>query len=317
MPTRVTVAIVIPEIFFAVMKLVADPDRQTWFDTAARMSFFPLQQDWEYGLAARWQGRDVRRFVAMDGDGAPVACLQAIGRRWLGIFDIWLGLRGPVGDMRAAEYFAKALPRWPFAATLLAPEYPALHATRARWRGMARVHTGPTMALWRLDDTDEAGLRARLKQKWRNRLAVAERSNLRIELAPRGKWVDWVIEQADALRAKKGFEAPPAAFVSRLAELKAARECLVAVALDKREPVAGALFLRHGRDATYYVASSSDAGRKRNAANLVLWRAACALKESGVRILDLGVVETERSAGLARFKLGTGAEPFELAGTYL
>jgi len=299
------------------MKIVADPDRQTWFDTAARMSFFPLQQDWEYGLAARWQGRDVRRFIALADDGAPIACLQAVGRRWLGFFEIWLGLRGPVGDMRAAGDFARALPGWPFAARLLGPEIAAEPANAARWLGHARVHTGPTMALWRLDDADEAGLRARMKQKWRNRLATAERSNLRVELAPRGKWVDWVIEQADALRAKKGFEAPSASFVSRLAELKAARECLVAVALDKREPVAGALFLRHGRDATYYVASSSDAGRKRNAANLVLWRAACALKEAGVRTLDLGVVETERSAGLARFKLGTGAAPFELAGTYL
>lgn len=299
------------------MKIVADPDRQTWFDTAARMSFFPLQQDWEYGLAARWQGRDVRRFIALADDGAPIACLQAVGRRWLGFFEIWLGLRGPVGDMRAAGDFARALPGWPFAARLLGPEIAAEPTNAARWLGHARVHTGPTMALWRLDDIDEAGLRARMKQKWRNRLATAERSNLRVELAPRGKWVDWVIEQANALRAKKGFEAPSASFVSRLAELKAARECLVAVALDKREPVAGALFLRHGRDATYYVAASSDAGRKRNAANLVLWRAACALKEAGVRTLDLGVVETERSAGLARFKLGTGAAPFELAGTYL
>lgn len=298
------------------MRILADPDRQLWAQAAAAAAFFPLQQDWEYGLAARWQGRDVRRFVAIEGD-RPVACLQAIGRRWLGFFDVWAGLRGPVGDPEAWPELIARLPGWPFAASLVSPELAASATTRSRFLGRGRVHTGSTLALWRLDAKSEAGLRADLHQKWRNRLRAAERSGLRVELAPRGKWVDWTIAQGEATRQTKGFEAAPPDFVARLAELKGGRECLVAVALDKREPVAGALFLRHGRDATYYVASSTPAGRKANAANLVLWRAALALKEAGVRILDLGTLETERSAGLARFKLGTGADPFELAGTYL
>jgi hypothetical protein len=298
------------------MKIVDDPDRKIWAAAAEAAPFFPLQQDWEYGLAARWQGRDVRRYVAMDGD-RPVACLQAIGRRWLGFFDVWAALRGPVGDPHAWAGLAARLPGWPFAASLVSPEMAADAASRARILGRGRVHTGPTLALWRLDAKSEAGLLAGMHQKWRNRLRAAERSGLRVELAPRGKWVEWTIAQSEVVRAAKGFEAAPPEFVARLAELKGGRECLVAVALDKREPVAGALFLRHGRDATYYVAAATPAGRKANAANLVLWRACLALKEAGVRHLDLGTIETTRSAGLARFKLGTGAEVFELAGTYL
>ncbi|MCM0021565.1 MAG: GNAT family N-acetyltransferase [Tagaea sp.] len=298
------------------MKIVADPDRKIWAQAAEAAAFFPLQQDWEYGLAARWHGRDVRRFVALRDD-RPVACLQIVGRRWLGFFDIWAGLRGPVGDPQAWPGLAARVPGWPFAASLLSPETTADAATRARWLGRGRVYTGTTLALWRLDAAGEKGLLAGMHQKWRNRLRAAERSGLRVELAPRGKWVEWVLAQGEAVRKAKGFEAAPPEFVARLAELKGGRECLVAVALDKREPVAGALFLRHGRDATYYVAASTPQGRARNAANLVLWRAALALKEAGVRGLDLGTVETERSAGLARFKLGTGAEPCELAGTYL
>jgi hypothetical protein len=298
------------------MEISADPDRKMWALAAQAAPFFPLQQDWEYGLAARWQGRDVRRFVALDGD-KPVACLQAIGRRWLGFFDVWAALRGPAGDPAAWPALLARLPGWPFAAALVAPEMAARDATKAHFLGRGRVYTGSTLALWRLDAASEAGLRAGLHQKWRNRLRAAERAGLRVELAPRGKWVEWVIARGEATRRAKGFEAAPPEFVSRLAELKGGRECLVAVALDGREPVAGALFLRHGRDATYYVAASMPEGRARNAANLVLWRAAMALKEAGVRTLDLGTLETERSAGLARFKLGTGAEPFELAGTYL
>lgn len=298
------------------MPILVDPDRKLWAQAAEAAAFFPLQQDWEYGVAARWQGRDVRRFVALRDD-KPIACLQAVGRRWLGFFDVWAGLRGPVGDASAWPELLARLPGWPFAASLVSPEMAAGDATRARFLGRGRVHTGPTLALWRLDTKSEAGLRAGLHQKWRNRLRAAERSGLRIELAPRGKWVEWVIALGEATRKAKGFEAAPPHFVARLAELKGARDCLAAVALDKRAPVAGALFLRHGRDATYCVASSTSEGRKANAANLVLWRAALALKEAGVRTLDLGTIETARSAGLARFKLGTGAEPYELAGTYL
>ena len=42
-----------------------------------------------------------------------------------------------------------------------------------------------------------------------------------------------------------------------------------------------------------------------------------ALKQRGIGQLDLGGVNTARSAGIARFKLGTGGQPVILAGTYL
>jgi lipid II:glycine glycyltransferase (peptidoglycan interpeptide bridge formation enzyme) len=41
------------------------------------------------------------------------------------------------------------------------------------------------------------------------------------------------------------------------------------------------------------------------------------LQSRGVRRLDLGGVNTVRSAGLARFKIGTGGQVLQLAGTYL
>ena len=49
----------------------------------------------------------------------------------------------------------------------------------------------------------------------------------------------------------------------------------------------------------------------------MLVRAAEALWVEGVRWLDLGSVDTERASGLARFKLGTGAELRRLGTTCL
>jgi hypothetical protein len=41
------------------------------------------------------------------------------------------------------------------------------------------------------------------------------------------------------------------------------------------------------------------------------------LKAQGIRMLDLGGVDTARGAGIARFKIGSGGEVLVLAGTYL
>ncbi len=301
------------------MEVVVEPDRRTWEEAAAQARFWPLQQDWDYGLAARWQGNPVLRLLARDA-GRASAAVQLVGRTWFGLAQLWLALRGPVsldGREDGMAALLGRLPRGPLRACLLAPERPEAAETRARWQGRARVYTGHSCAIVDLAAADEAALRARLHQKWRNRLVAAERGPLRIETAPRGKWIDWIVERYETVRREKGFEGPSKAFVARLAELKAQRQTLAIVALAGREAVAGALFVCHGPDASYYVAASSPEGRRANAANLVLWRGLLALKQAGIRRVDLGTIDTDRSPGLARFKLGAGAEPLTLAGTYL
>jgi hypothetical protein len=53
-----------------------------------------------------------------------------------------------------------------------------------------------------------------------------------------------------------------------------------------------------------------------HAGTLLAWLGLLALQEAGATCADLGQVDTERSAGLARFKLGTGAEVFVPCGTW-
>jgi lipid II:glycine glycyltransferase (peptidoglycan interpeptide bridge formation enzyme) len=76
------------------------------------------------------------------------------------------------------------------------------------------------------------------------------------------------------------------------------------------------LFLVHGEAATYQIGWVGDAGRDLGAHNLLLWQAILKLRERGVRVLDLGGVDTARGAGLARFKIGTGGEVVTLAGVF-
>ncbi|MEL6980044.1 MAG: hypothetical protein AAGM38_15365 [Pseudomonadota bacterium] len=81
-------------------------------------------------------------------------------------------------------------------------------------------------------------------------------------------------------------------------------------------PAAAMLFLTHGRAATYHIGWTSDPGRSIGAHNLLLWNAIQTLKRDGILSLDLGGLDTERGAGVARFKLGSGAQPMTLCGTY-
>jgi hypothetical protein len=297
------------------MEVVVEPDRRLWELAAQNSHFWPLQQDWDYGLAVRWQAQPVLRLLAHEA-GVPAACVQLVGRRWFGLAELWLALRGPValgGQGAIPPQLLAALPRGLLRAVLLAPEIADQAATHQRWQGHTRVYTGHSCALVTLADYD----RSKLRQKWRNRLNAAQARGLRIELADRGKWLDWVVGRYDQVRAAKGFAGPSADFVAQLVRLKSPRQTVAVIALDGREPVAGALFLRHGPDASYYVAASDAQGRAANAANLVLWRGLLTLKELGVRTVDLGTVDTDKSPGLARFKLGAGGQPLTLAGTYL
>jgi lipid II:glycine glycyltransferase (peptidoglycan interpeptide bridge formation enzyme) len=49
----------------------------------------------------------------------------------------------------------------------------------------------------------------------------------------------------------------------------------------------------------------------------MLWRGIEELQQRGVRLLDLGGINTQRSAGMARFKIATGGAVLQLAGSYL
>jgi lipid II:glycine glycyltransferase (peptidoglycan interpeptide bridge formation enzyme) len=77
------------------------------------------------------------------------------------------------------------------------------------------------------------------------------------------------------------------------------------------------LFLIHGEAATYQLGWTSDQGRDLHAHNRLLWAAIEELKTRGVRWLDLGGVNTQRSAGVARFKIKTGGRVVTFAGTYI
>ncbi len=283
-----------------------------------------LQQDWAYGSCMKSIGVPCVR-GRVEAEGRTVALAQFIGRRLAGMVSLALCSRGPVWteSLTAADkaevyrQLRAGLPWMRPRLALFTPEEALDGASGlSSWR---RVMTGYSTVTLDLSQTREQ-LRAGFEGKWRNRLVAAESAGLTVQrLGANPAQFRWLLDQEDTMREQRGVEGLPSGFIERYIQARksAAHTVLTLRADHQGERVAAMMFLLHGSAATYQVGWSNDTGRQFNAHNLLLWHAIEALQQRGVRLLDLGGVNTQRSAGIARFKLGTGGRVLTLAGTYL
>ena len=285
-------------------------DRHDW-ETLCDIAGAPLQQRWDYGEVVRRLGGTVCRY-ALYADGAPVALAQVLTRRL--VWRMALLARGPawIGDSpketrdRALQMLREALGKADNRLLVITSDCDAVlpfgHA-------IMTPATGATVAL-------TGTMRETLDGKWRNRLVKAEKSGLQIRsLTGRNTDHDWLFDRERNQRLERGYRNLPSAFSETWLTQPSARSLTLVV--EERRPLAGMMFLRHGTTATYHLGWTSEEGRTRSAHTLMLWRAMEELRDDGVETLDLGLLDTERAPGLARFKLGTGAVARRLGATTL
>jgi hypothetical protein len=194
---------------------------------------------------------------------------------------------------------------------LLNGETPCPRPYRAA--GFRQIITPAHVADW---DLTQADLRTNLHGKWRNQLRKSERCGLRIREVAWTGTAHPMFPAADALANARGFRSYPTTLLAALAQLTPNSATLFE-AYDRGTLVAACLILRHGQTATYQTAWSTPTGHALQAPRAVLWAAAVRMKALRHDTFDLGVIETERAKGLARFKLGTGATPRPLGGTWI
>jgi hypothetical protein len=302
----------------------------TLWDSSLAGHPLPLQQHWAYGRALQAIGVPVELWLAWQEHTLQAFALVA-KRRFFGLVEVASMMRGPVW-MRAPEdgdnialmtaFKAQARPwRWRFLAQQpeLAESSETLSATRKA--GLTRVMTGYS-TVW-LDLAPEVAiLRAGLDGKWRNQLNRAEDAHLSISLGGRKpQQYAWLIEKEAEQRKGRGYHGVPLGLVPLYAdameEETQSQAVLSVSALSGRRKIAGAMFLMHGNSATYHIGWASEEARAVHAQNRVIYEGMLALKERGIRFLDLGGIDTASGAGIARFKLGTGARASTLAGTFI
>lgn len=272
----------------------------------------PLPQSPEFARASAAMGRPLRLCRRRSG-GAVRLWWQVQSRRFGPLGRVDLISRGPVArDPADLEDWPGHRRRWQDGRPLLlnaegiAPE----HLRRA---GFWPVMTPACVAMLPLGGED--AMHRALRQKWRNRLHRALGSGLKVR--QRGLSANDPLLQAEAAQARrKGYRGLPVAFSSAFDAANPGK-ALVFEARKGTRPVAAALILCHGPVCTWQIGHSSQEGRRLNAMNLVLWTAMCTLAEAGHDWLDLGTLNRGDAPGLARFKLGTGAEARQLGGTWL
>jgi hypothetical protein len=306
-----------------------DTPREAW-DAAHAGAAASHQQDWAYGVALKAvsPGVDVLRGAVRRADGTLVALAQAAARPFAIVGRFALCTHGPVWvgevsveEKRAAYRLLKlSLPqRWPRLLVLTPDE-----AANDGLKGLRRVMTGDATVLIDLTK-DEDALRAAMESSWRNKLSKAERSELVVQKAGlKPAQYRWLLDAEAKQRVKRGYRSMPTEMTERWQDAKADEASgdrgagLAVFRADlKRDAAAGMLFLIHGKRATYHVGWTSDEGRTHAAHNLILWTAMKELRARGVTVLDLGGVNTQSGAGIARFKLETGGRVLMRAGAFV
>lgn len=283
-----------------------------------------LQQDWAYGSSLMMLGVPVLR-ARVEQEGQPVAQAQFIVRKWGNLGAVALCTRGPLwlhalSPKEEAQVYAalkKSLPLKGIRFMAVTPEVPQGKAHGLS--PMRRIMSGMSTVMLDLSPPMET-LRAQLDRRWRHRLVGGEGSEMTIHrMGTNAGQYRWLLDAEMQQRTDKKLDGLPVTFFDNYVQSRKqpAKNILTLRADVGRDRIAAMMFLIHGEAATYQVGWTSDKGRDLHAHNLILWRGMEELKSRGIRTLDLGGVNTIRSAGIARFKMSTGGQVLTLAGTYI
>ncbi|MFK7875867.1 MAG: GNAT family N-acetyltransferase [Paracoccaceae bacterium] len=278
------------------------------FDGFSTTQPAPLQQSQAFAdaltrLDTFWQWVDY---------GCGKALMQARIMPWGG----WVGLisRGPVVDHAfEPKTFFDALATQGHPILINAD---GLKPDDLRDAGCVPVMSPATLALLHLDRDENAQI-ARMHQKWRNRWRKAAQSRLQLsqQTLPEDR-LHWLITAETEQRNSKAYKGLPAELATAYT-MENPGEAQLFTASHAGKPIGGMIFLRHGAMATYFIGHTCDQGRALGAHNLLIMKAARYFAARGVQMLDLGTLNTDNAPGLARFKLGCGAKPHVLGGTWL
>lgn len=308
------------------MRAIWNPEHALTWDACHSRALASLQQDWAYGSTMKMLGVRVER-VLLEQDGEPVALAQFILRQWgpgplaalvlCSRGPVWLANLDAADKTRAYKAIKASFPLRRIRLMLTTPQEQAGSALGlSPWR---RVMTGAATVMLDLSASED-DLRAGMEGSWRNQLNAAQGSKLQVaKMSPKPGAYRWLLEAELTQRKQRGLEGLPLPFfdVFLQARNNPTQTTLGLRADLGKNPVAGMIFLIHGRAATYQVGWSNEQGREERANNLLLWRAVQELKARGIERLDMGGINTQRSAGLARFKMGLGGQVQIYAGTYL
>lgn len=285
-------------------------DQPAWQE-ALPLQAAALQHSWRYGAAVAQLGGRVQR-ADIRHDGQRVALAQLILRR-LGPLTLAYLPRGPFWRVEPTPGLQRTtLTRLRRSLPIQGPRL-LLAAPETAHPGLLPLVSPVHMAELSLGPASE--MRRAMHGKWRNRLRAAERAGLEVTArAPTPADLTTLLHREAAQQRKNCYRNLPPGFIAAWAKSGSTHIRLFRARI-KGEPVAEMLFLDHPPGATYTIGWTNAAGRTASAHNLLLWRAMIHFAAIGHQRLDLGSLDTVNAPGLARFKLGCGAQARALGAT--
>ncbi len=297
-----------------------------WDAMMARFTGVSLVQSWAWGTAKAQAGLwQVERGI-LDEGGRVLGAVQVMVRRLplIGGGLAWV-VRAPVcvpGEESRYDVLVAALRRYFVGERHLHLRIaPAALARETDCKAFAAAGLRPAGASgWISAAVDlaasETDLRRGLAQKWRNGLHKAERIGLSIETTQDDQGFERFLAAYRAFLEQRGFSTSVTPdLLDRVQRLLPLHERMRAWRCSGQgEPLGDILIARYAGRAEYLAGVLTEAGRKCNAGQLLLWRALLAEKEAGTRSFDLGGMDpTLTPKGILAFKTGLGGTPYRLA----
>lgn len=260
----------------------------------------PLQQTSLHAAALRLLGRRVLSIEVPHA--APVVAVRQFGQLMTSRGPIWAD--GVRGTQRADALGCSGL-------RLVNPE--VMDDAALKTAGFRRLMTPAHVAELDLRDTPAVRI-ARMKQKWRNAWRGAHEVCIDEERFDPQTHA-WVLTADLEQQRGKGFRGLPHGLLKAYAgcDPKAVR---VFIASNKSEPIAAMIFVLHRPVVTYHIGWTHAHGRSARAHHQMLVQAADIFAQRGFARMDMGHVDTVNAPGLARFKIGCGADVRPLGGTW-
>lgn len=297
-----------------------------------------LLQSWQYGDAKEQaEGWEPKRMLILNENDQPVALAQVLNRKIPFIGSLVRLNRGPLLLLTNSKYENIPLKLSALAALVkevgrqrcfyfrVAPEFLSEHSAILGLKALGfRMQCSPKWASGRISlQIEEQALFMSLQGKWRNSLRKGEKLGVStVQLDGNSDALTILIRDYAILQKNREFNGLSEKLIRALATQKGIGwRFNIFIANEKGvvgvgNPIGTLVTIQAGDTATYLIGISNSVGRQMQANSVLLWQAILHAKKSGCDWFDIGGLSSTSPKGVAEFKLGLNAKPYQLVGEW-
>jgi len=323
------------------MKLQEITDQKAWDAFVSAQPYAQFSQSWAWGELQRARGREVKRFMVVEGEQGTrnkgqVACqfVRQPGKFGLGY---WFATRGPVFGtedvekqkelMRAILHCVQNDKRFG-GFTLFSRFEPAIvHRVDLTSLGFVRTHSMSPATTLDIDlRKSEEELLADMHPKTRYNIRVAQKHGVTVRLAKSEEDVQAFLRLMVETAERDGIVSQPLAYLRLTYEMLSKHGiCRLRLAEYQGNILAANMDVLYGDTYTYLHGASSSEHRNVMAPYLLQWEAIQTARAEGHHFYDFWGCNPEdendpyfkpRWQGITRFKRGWGGRITDYAGTW-